>query len=162
MNTRIKHLLFFFSFFVFSCSAPQPKVNVYDLAGTWQASEGPILYEAWHIRPDSSLHGISFSVNQADTLLLEEMRIDYVEDNWHLFVHIPDEGSSEETAFALVKQEKSSWVFENAENEYPNRIIYNILSDSTLYARIENMRGNQQKEFHFKRIGHDVRPTDHP
>lgn len=161
-NHPFNILLFFTSLLMLSCASPQRPMNVYDMAGLWQSTDGPLLYEEWHITSDSNLQGISFSVNQADTLMLEAMRIAFVDGEWYFFARMPDEGESDETAFARNQQEKLSWVFENADNEYPNRVIYSVLSDSSLYARIENMRGNKQKEFHFKRLYNDVQPTDLP
>lgn len=162
MNHRITQLLILFVFFILSCGAPPPPVKVHSMAGLWQTTEGPLLYEKWYISPDSNLKGISFSINQGDTLIFEEMRIAIVEGKWHFYARVPNENDSDETAFALTEQEKSSWVFENADNAYPNRIIYSLISDSSLYARIENSRGNQQKEFHFKRINNALQPTDIP
>ncbi len=137
-----------------SCHFGQNKkpVSIHNLQGVWQATEGPLLYEEWMIDDDSALIGLSYSINGKDTLLLEKMRMIKTNGRLHFFARVPDQNAAEEIGFALVKHEKSRWTFENPDHDYPNRIIYELLSDTTLYARIENMRGNKQKEFRFKLV----------
>ena len=137
-----------------SCHFGQNKksVTIHNLQGVWQAEEGPLLYEEWIIDDDSTLIGLSYSINGEDTLLLEKMRMVNKDGRLHFFARVPDQNAAEEIGFALVKLEKNRWTFENPDHDYPNRIIYELLSDTTLYARIENMKGNKQKEFRFKLV----------
>lgn len=147
------YIAVFFFLLAFGCkTADQHEKPLTDITGLWQSTEGPLLYEWWTLSNDSLLSGISFSINQGDTLLLEKMRFGMQNEKLHFFARVPDQNEEEEVGFELSKQLTNTWVFENAGHDYPNRIIYELKNDSTLYARIENLRGNKRKEFRFKRI----------
>ncbi len=123
------------------------------LAGLWVTSEGPLLYEEWWKTGSNELTGRSFSINQGDTFHLEAMRMAVSDGKLHFFARVPDQNQEKEVGFALVQEVPGSWIFENPSHDYPNRIIYQLVSDTSLYARIENTKGNKKKEFRFRRIG---------
>lgn len=140
--------------FLSACgSIEKPDHQLNELAGLWIASEGPLLYEEWRMVADQSFTGRSFSINVGDTFQLEAMRMALHEDKLHFFARVPGQNLDQEVRFALVSEEPGCWTFENPSHDYPNRIIYRIDSDTSLYARIENMKGNKKKEFRFRRIG---------
>lgn len=136
-----------------ACHPPQKsRPALSGLAGLWITTDGALLYEEWTAATDSLLTGRSYSVNNGDTLLLEEMRMAVLNGKLHFFARVPGQNQAEEVGFGLTATEGTAWVFENLQHDYPNRIVYQLSSDTTLDARIENTKGNKQKLFHFKRL----------
>ncbi|MBU1368647.1 MAG: hypothetical protein KJ578_05500 [Bacteroidetes bacterium] len=135
-----------------SCTPTKTTDDIYQLAGDWKSTTGPLFYESWKISADSSLAGIGFSINDADTLVIEKMRIERWGDSLVFSAVADKQNAGEAIAFGLAKTETNGWVFENLLHDYPNRIIYRILNDSIMEARIENTAGNKARDFHFKRI----------
>jgi hypothetical protein len=151
-NMRI--LLIFTLFLMFACNAlhKHNEKKISAIAGVWKSEGNLIFYERWELQPDSSLKGMGFSINGSDTLITEHLRIAMLNDTLHYFATVYRQNKGLEIPFKLVSTDKNRWVFENAKHDYPNRIIYQIDSDSILFARTENIRGNKPVEFHFKRL----------
>jgi hypothetical protein len=146
---------FLFSVLIFpSCSSflKEDSKTIFDLQGLWKSEGNILLFEEWLFIADSSLSGRGFSVNDNDTIIYERIRISENDGKLTYFANVSDQNQGKEIAFPLVEVVFNKWIFENSEHDYPNRIIYTFTSDTTFTSRIENMRGNKQKEFHFKKI----------
>jgi len=135
--------------FLVACNAPEPTETIYKLAGNWKTTEGSVFYESWKINPDSTLLGSGFSINESDTLIIEQMQLIRMGDS---LVYKVTAGTQKTVSFGLAKATKNSWIFENHGHDYPNRIIYKMINDSILHAQIENSAGNKVIAFHFKKI----------
>lgn len=145
---------FLLTFLAVACTVAEKKpASPEQLAGLWVTSKGPLLYEEWWKTGSNELAGRSFSINEGDTFHLEAMRMAVSNGKLHFFARVPDQNQEQEVGFALVREAPGSWIFENPMHDYPNRIIYQLVSDTSLYARIENTKGNKKKEFSFRRIG---------
>lgn len=128
------------------------RADIGDLAGLWQTQDNVLFYEQWTVVNDSVLQGKGYSLNGTDTLFSENIRIAPANGLLTYYAQAGQQNMGQTIAFSLVKHTRNSWIFENPEHDYPNRISYTLLSDSILDARIENMRGNKAQNFHFKRI----------
>lgn len=140
--------------FLFSCTSDDKKqaLSLNQFEGLWQTDGNILLYEQWILIADSSLEGKSFSINGKDTVLSEKMRLAFYHDTLNYFANVSNQNNGREIAFKLVSTSNRKWVFENPVHDYPNRIIYHFENDSSMTARIENIRGNMAKEFHFIRV----------
>jgi hypothetical protein len=150
----MRYLLIFIVLLLFACNpAREQKQSMpLSIAGLWKSEGNLVFYEQWDIQPDSSVKGKGFSINGADTLVLENLRIAKLNDTLYYFATVYKQNKGIEIPFKLVRSAGSRWVFENATHDYPNRIIYQLENDSVLFARTENIRGNKPVEFHFKRL----------
>ncbi len=156
MTTKLQRMLMELAtaclFVLFFGCQTTPKANIGEIAGLWQTEGNMLYYEHWAPRNDSVLEGRGFSLNGSDTLFSEKLKIETSKGAMTYFAQVSDQNKGAAIPFPLVKQTKNSWIFENPQHDYPNRIIYTLLNDSTLDARIENIRGKKAKTFHFKRI----------
>lgn len=137
--------------FFFGCET-RPKASIEELAGLWQTDGNLLYYEEWAVLNDSVLEGKGFSLNGTDTSFSEKLKIENSKGMVTYYAQVSDQNNGTVIPFPLVKQSRNSWVFENPLHDYPNRITYTLLNDSTLDARIENIRGKKAQVFHFKRI----------
>lgn len=140
---------FVIGLFLTACNAPKPTETIFKLVGDWKTTKGPVFYESWKINPDSTLIGSGFSINESDTLIIEQMQLIRLGDS---LVYKVTAGTQQTVSFGLVKATKNSWIFENIAHDYPNRIIYKLINDSTLNAQVENSAGNKVIAFYFKKI----------
>ena len=89
--------------------------------------------------------GMGRTVSQGETVFYEFLQIRQNEKE-EIF-YIASLAGQQETAFKLVKMNKTEAVFENPEHDFPQRIIYRLENDSTLLARIEGKsKGKDRRE----------------
>lgn len=122
------------------------------LPGLWESTGNIKLYEEWWLPNDSTLIGRNFSLNGSDTLFTEKMELNYRGGKWTFWIRVHDNDNKEGVPFAL-QESAGAMVFENANHDYPNRIVYKLVADTLLDTRIENLAGNKSKVFSFRKIG---------
>jgi hypothetical protein len=115
--------------------------KLFALKGTWvmQTKKGP-LFEKWTIISNSELQGKSFKLNGADTIVLEKVRL--IENTEGIF-YIPvveQQNQRQPVSFKMISIENNKFTFENKVHDFPQRIIYNVVSSDSLVARIEGER----------------------
>lgn len=106
------------------------------LAGCWSSDKnGVVSMERWSKPLGNMMLSTSQTVKANKTVSFEFLRI--VEDDTGIYYISKPSENKEETAFKLIKFDSNEVVFENPEHDFPQRIIYRLEKDSTLFARIE-------------------------
>jgi hypothetical protein len=115
-------LVVFFVFFNGSLSA-QHKFQW--LVGTWKIKNKPV-YEVWKTAEDGiTLSGISFKINQSDTVIMEKINLTYSEGYYH---YIPDVAENVTAVdFTISTFDEKSFVATNPEHDFPKVIRYTIV-----------------------------------
>ncbi|MFZ1312079.1 MAG: DUF6265 family protein [Chitinophagaceae bacterium] len=125
------------------------------LKGTWgmETTKG-ILYENWVINNDSTMTGKSYRLNNTDTVLLETVGL--VKRGSHILYIASAEGQNNQqaVAFKLMKWDNDTFIFENPEHDFPQRVIYELPKHEKLHAWIEGTINGQSRksDFHYKKI----------
>jgi hypothetical protein len=112
-----------------------------------------ITYENWVRLDDTTYSGESHTVRNGDTVFTEQLKIEKIGDD--IFYTAVVEHNPGPVNFKLIKCEDNKAVFENPEHDFPNRIIYMLRDDGSLYARIEgkNKKGKKvYSEFFYTRV----------
>ena len=105
------------------------------LVGKWKL-KGKETYEVWKISSDKkTLEGISFGVKGIGTEITERMKIRKEKDIFYFTADL--EGSQPEVAFKFTSSTAKGFTAENAANDFPKIIRYQLLSTSSLKAEIE-------------------------
>ncbi|MBS1764079.1 MAG: hypothetical protein JSS90_03815 [Bacteroidetes bacterium] len=130
------------------------------LEGEWvNDSEFPLITrEIWHQTADG-MAGVSFTLENGDTIFFESMEI---KKSGNTTVYIPTIGKSEKNiAFTLISKDDSEFVFENKENDFPQRIHYRPAGDS-LIAWIEGGKDGKtlRMDFPYKRKKYGDVPSE--
>jgi hypothetical protein len=95
-----------------------------------------IIYENWKKLDDTTFTGVSHTVKNGDTVFTEKLKIEKIDnDIFYTAVVAHNPGP---VSFKLVELGENKAVFENPEHDFPNRIIYILKDDGSLYARIES------------------------
>jgi hypothetical protein len=125
------------------------------ILGEWQleSPEG-MFVEKWQKETDTSYLGEgSLTGKNGEVLFSEKLRL---EQRAGTLYYIPTIASQNDGKPVLFKEKSfaaGEIVFENPEHDFPQRIIYQKASDSTLYARVEGKQNGKdaKQEYSFKK-----------
>lgn len=92
------------------------------------------------------MFGLSRTVADGQTVAYEYMQIQRREDGL-FFIAMPSR--QQEAEFKAVKRGKTEVVFENADHDFPQRIIYRLTEEGALAASIEGVSSGQWKKIDF-------------
>ncbi len=107
------------------------KSNIDWLLGKWLRSNdeaGKMTYEQWQKISDSLYLGLGFTMQQKDTVWKENVRLVLKDTVWSYDVFMS--GNPNPTSFLFTQMTDTSFVCENAKNEFPKKIVYEIKGDS--------------------------------
>ncbi|HKO36471.1 MAG TPA: DUF6265 family protein [Pyrinomonadaceae bacterium] len=106
------------------------------LAGCWEANlRGREVNEQWMKPGGGIMLGMARTVAQGKAAEFEFTQIREDKDGAIYYVAKPS--GQAETSFKLVKLQNKEAVFENPQHDFPQRIIYRLQPDGSLFARVE-------------------------
>ena len=117
--------------------APKPAIGDLSwLAGCWEGSaRGRHIDEQW-MRPAGGLMlGTARTIVPGKPAEFECTQIRQDKDGSIYYVAKPS--GQAEASFKLIKLESKEVVFENPEHDFPQRVIYRLEADGSLFARVE-------------------------
>ena len=151
-------VLFLIFFSSASFGQSEPCVQKFSwLSGKWSMKEkGSTIVEQWSFF-NGSLKCMSYEVKGIDTTLIENASISCIGGK-SVFTYYPEQankdGKKEPVHFVLVSEKDNTFVFENKQNDFPQRVVYQRLSDDQCHAWIEGTQnGKMEKiDFNYKRV----------
>lgn len=125
------------------------------LSGLWvnRRASGDI-YEQWARSSESELTGRSYKIVKTDTMLLESMKL-YHREGEIVFAPVAARQNNEkQVLFKLKSIAGNEFVFENLQHDFPQRIVYQIISRDSLHAYIEGLvqTKNKRIDYPYSRI----------
>jgi len=126
------------------------------IAGCWVSDDGKERIEEFWLKPaGDSMIGLSRTVMGGNTVFIEYAQIGEVKGEITYTVSLGM--GARPVSFKLIKATDSEVVFENAEHDFPQRIIYRRESKDSLFARIEGKQNGVSKgiDFRYKRTSCD-------
>lgn len=153
-----KFTLIFISLLVFACSPPEVKESssygsfFERLIGEWKLEKDNTI-EKWE--KDGALYKATvYRPFGKESLVSERIRL--IERNGEIFYEATVRGQNNEqpVPFKLVETGRDRVVFENSAHDFPQKIIYQIISEDKLVASIEGrLKGKTEKlEFNYLRV----------
>ena len=135
------------SLLLFSCTnnSKNEKIKATEwLIGQWKnTSEEGILTENWTKPNDSTLTAGSFFIKEKDTLHFETIRLIEKEGDLMYETTIKGQNNDKPILFPLLSETENELVFENLQNDYPQKIKYQRNSKSGITISIS---GTQSKK----------------
>lgn len=124
--------------------------------GQWEmkTSKGRII-EIWTKNPDNNLSGGSYRINaKGDSLLTETLVIKNIGKDTFYCSSVTGQNAGGEVCFKLISKDNNTYVFENKEHDFPQRIIYQNQGKNNLLAWIEGELNGKTKisTFRYNRI----------
>ena len=124
------------------------------LAGCWEGnySNGQIISEQWMKPLGHIMMGMSRTVKNGKTIEYENVRLEQSGDGSIHYIAHPS--GQAEASFTLVDLEGKRAVFENLQHDFPQRIIYRLISPDSLFARVEGTISGREKgsDFPYRRV----------
>ena len=125
------------------------------LLGTWEnkTSRGSI-YERWTRKSDLEFAGLSYRMNQTDTVILETIRLVENADGMFYIPTVPNQNQGKPVTFSLKSITSSGMEFSNPAHDFPQEISYTRITPDSLVAEISGMRNGtlRRQTFPMKRI----------
>lgn len=96
------------------------------LTGTWEMlrPNGSYRLETWESKNSNALTGKGLKVMQGDTTYLESIDLYSDQEGVWYMPTVPDQNNQQPVPFRLVSSENHHYIFENAEHDFPQRIVY--------------------------------------
>ena len=114
------------------------------LSGCWDMSNQETgSGEQWMPPAGGTMLGVNRTVRDSKTVAFEFMRIVERNDGELEFIASPSGQST--TIFLLVSLNNREAIFENPDHDFPQRIIYRLLSDEDLLGRIEGTINGKER-----------------
>lgn len=128
---------------------------LHGLIGSWKM-ESPrgAIYEEWQVGRDNQLAGRSYKIKNNDTLILENVIISLQGDAILYTPVVQNQNNQQPVPFRLISCNNNRYVFENKAHDYPQRVIYDLVSANELRARIEGSKGGKEmgSDFNYSRM----------
>ena len=143
-------LAFFFPF-VYQQDA---YTQLQQLSGTWQMQTAKgLLYESWTKTAKNEMQGGSYKINGTDTIHFEIVKLSRQADGI-FYVPVVKENNDRAVSFKMISSANKKFIFENKEHDFPQRIIYHLVTKDSLHAWIEGTKNGQpgRSDYYFKRI----------
>ena len=137
------------------CFAQIPKPTVNDLsflAGCWELNaNGREINEQWMKPSGGVMLGMGRTVANGNVRECEFTQIRQDKEGEIFYVAKPS--GQEEGSFKLVKLQNKEAVFENLEHDFPQRVIYRLQAEGSLFARVEGTLKGQVRgiDYPYKR-----------
>ncbi len=132
---------------------PKPRIEqVAWMAGCWGLDQGARrTEEQWMKLAGKSMIGMARTVAGEKTVFTESLQIRENEQGMALLVSI---NLGKPTVFQAARVSGREVVFENPAHDFPQRIIYRLEADGSLFARIEGEEKGKAKgtDFPMKRV----------
>jgi len=124
------------------------------LEGTWENPTKNGLYtEKWAKVNDSVFTAVSTVKNDKDTLFYETVILDQKGDSLHYIVTTPKQNDAKPVSFTLKSFTANSYIFENKQHDFPQRISYTKVTNDSLMAEISGIQNGKPaiEQFPMKR-----------
>lgn len=138
-------LVLFIGNFQLQAQNPDPALpELAWLSGYWTSSkDGTVIEELWTNGSGYMMLGVHRDVYANGRSSFEYLRIMRTREG---IVYVASPGGRTGTTFTMKENKEQKVIFENLENDFPQRIIYSRTED-TLTARIENEAGDKPMEW---------------
>lgn len=120
--------------------------DLHFLAGTWKV-EKKENYEAWKLNKDNLLEGSSYKIKAGNKQIDEQLTIKISDEKIVYTAKVLNQNNAQPIDFVLNKEVKDKFSFENPKHDFPKKIQYTKLNDTTIFVAV---LGNGDKGFSYK------------
>ena len=135
-------LLVLISSISFGAGAAAPDISTLAwMAGNWTGTQdGVEMEELWQRPKGNTMLAVHRDIKDGRTVSFEFLRIEATAE---AITYWASPRARPATPFKMIEQSSQRVVFENAEHDFPRRIIYWMTGDKMLHAKIEGTMGGK-------------------
>ncbi len=121
------------------------------LIGEWQMEKkNGLLTESWQQADDSTLSESSYLLKTSgEKKLLENVQIVLRENHLYYLPTVSDQNNQQPVKFLITASSGNHFVAENPQHDFRKRIIYEMINQDSLHARIDGGPGMPEKKSDF-------------
>ena len=137
---------------LYSCKDKNENAGKYEklatmdwLLGNWENKlpEGDLL-EHWEKKDDSTFVGQSYFIKEKDTLSYENIELIQKGEFVYYIPTVKGQNNDKPVTFNLTTATEKEFTFENPTHDYPQKITYKKVNDTSLVATISGMQQGKQ------------------
>lgn len=138
------------SAFIVSGDDPAAFKKLYALEGTWKmTTKRGAICEEWKRMNDNYLQNKGYMIKGSDSVITERVALTNTKTGIFYTSTVEDQNNKQPVAFKMTRAEGNMFVFENADHDFPKRIVYNIISADSLHAFIDDGIDGSKKRQNF-------------
>jgi hypothetical protein len=120
------------------------------LLGDWKNKTARgITMESWKKLNDSTYLGKSYQLRGMDTVSAEHIRLEEHHDKLYYIPTVKNQNEGKQVTFTMSESSADSFVFENPEHDFPQKITYNRINKDSLVAEISGSYKGKQRAIKF-------------
>ncbi len=130
----------FFVLSSFSIPAGYKNLNKLNwMLGKWKTeSKESLQFEEWHKVSPVKYEGISYKINNSDTIVSEKLLLIIEGENIFYIPTVFDQNNAQPIKFKMSTLERNYVSFENKEHDFPKKIEYLLESRKKIKASVSN------------------------
>jgi len=109
------------------------------LEGTWKVKDNEI-YEHWDKLNDNKLKGLSYRLTDGKMIVSEYLDIRLERKKITYSASVLNQNQGKEVQFNLSQTDDSTWIFSNANHDFPKKIIYKKMNDLEIFVQISDSK----------------------
>ncbi len=121
-----------------------------DIQGKWKLQDKDT-YEEWYLNDDNILEGSSFRIMQGTKVVSEYLKLFKEEDTMYYSAQVLNQNEGKAIRFAFKETKDRCTSYENPEHDFPKRIEYCFVDESTLKVNVSDM-GNKGFTLLFEKL----------
>jgi hypothetical protein len=128
--------------------------KLYALEGVWKMNtKRGAVCEEWKKIDKNYLQNKGYMIKGKDTIINERVALTNTKAGIFYTSTVEDQNNKQPVAFKMTRAENNMFVFENAEHDFPRRIVYQLITADSLHAYIDDGTDNIKKRqnFYYKR-----------
>jgi len=142
------------SAFCIPYKATKTFIKMYALQGVWKmVTKRGVICEEWRKVNSNYLQSKGYMIKGNDTITNERVALTNVGEDIYYTSTVENQNNKQPIAFKMTKADNNSFVFENAQHDFPKRIVYTLISADSLNAYIDDgIDGSKKRQnFYYKK-----------
>ena len=157
MKKAIIPISFVTCLFSFCTSYSNNKVfkKTFALEGTWEmVTRNGNICEEWKKIDDNYMQGKGYVTKGADTIINEKVSLKNADRGIFYISTVQNQNNKRPVSFKMTKSENNLFVFENANHDFPKRIVYKLINADSLQAFVDDgIDGSANRQsFYYKKV----------
>lgn len=111
------------------------KVPCHLLQGTWKI-ENKDLYEEWETVTGHLLKGKAYKKTGTEIVVTEYLTLENKDGAIVYSARVPDQNQGATIDFLMSKPDEKTWVFENPEHDFPQKIVYKHILENKIHVEV--------------------------